>query len=326
MQKRRQINAEPGTERLRSSVAVATEPVRAAAHTVEEQVVWRGSDWARDQAGRSADWARDAGERARDATDQVRTKSEWVRWPFERVAWLFERWVVWPIQERTSISISRNALAAGGLATLAIGLIAFSVITLGGDRSSPDTVVAAAAPASSPAPTPAPAAETPAEPVLRGATPSFDLASGVGVADSSEGEDGSIAAGTSAGATTLEGESGASTSSDDPVPAGPTAMKVARRFAEAFVFYEVGEKPTRTEAIFDETTSPRLSTALEERPPRQPAGVDVPQARVLNLVPGPRSGSAYTVSASLLRLGVTSELRLEIERVNGDWVVTDVRG
>ncbi len=318
MQKRRHINAEPGTERLRSSVAVATEPVRAAAHTVEEQVVWRGSDWARDQAGRSADWARDAGERAR-------TKSEWVRWPFERIAWLFERWVVWPIQERTSISISRNALAAGGLAALAIALIAFSVFTLGGDRGSPDTVIAAA-PASSPAPTPVPVAETPAEPVLRGATPSFDLASGVGVADSSEGEDGSIASGTSAGATTLEGESGASTSSNDPVPAGPTAMKVARRFAEAFVFYEVGEKPDRTEAIFGETTSPRLSKALEERPPRQPAGVDVPQARVLNLVPGPRSGSAYTVSASLLRLGVTSELRLEIEQVNGDWVVTDVRG
>ena len=109
-------------------------------------------------------------------------------------------------------------------------------------------------------------------------------------------------------------------------PAGPTAMKVARRFAEAFVFYEIGDKPARTEAIFDETTSRRLSTALEERPPRQPAGVDVPLARVLNLVPGPRSGSAYTVSASLLRLGVTSELRLEIEKVNGDWVVTDVRG
>ena len=326
MQKRRQINAEPGTERLRSSVAVATEPVRAAAHTVEEQVVWRGSDWARDQADRGADWARDAGERAREATDRVRTKSEWARWPFERIAWLFERWVVWPIQERTSISISRNALAAGGLATLAIALIAFSVITLGGDRSSPDTVVAAA-PTSSPAPTPAPAAETPAEPVLRGAAPSFDLASGVGVADSSsEGEGGSIASGTSAGATALEGETGASTSSDEPVPAGPTAMKVARRFAEAFVFYEIGEKPDRTEAIFDETTSPRLSKALEERPPRQPAGVDVPQARVLNLVPGPRSGSAYTVSASLLRLGVTSELRLEIEQVNGDWVVTDVRG
>jgi hypothetical protein len=103
-------------------------------------------------------------------------------------------------------------------------------------------------------------------------------------------------------------------------------MRVARRFAEAFVYYEIGKKPDRTEAVFDETTSARLATALEQRPPRQPAGIEVPQAKVLNLVPGPRSGSAYTVSVSLLRLGVTSELRLQIEEQNGDWVVTDVRG
>ena len=107
MQKRRQINAEPGTERLRSSVAVATEPVRAAAHTVEEQVVWRGSDWARDQADRGADWARDAGERGPAPSPSGSGGHS------SAIAWLFERWVVWPIQERTSISISRNALAAG---------------------------------------------------------------------------------------------------------------------------------------------------------------------------------------------------------------------
>jgi hypothetical protein len=126
--------------------------------------------------------------------------------------------------------------------------------------------------------------------------------------------------------TTSEGEAGAATSSQEQVPAGPAAMRVARRFAEAFVFYEVGQKPERTQAIFEDTTSPRLATALEQRPPRQPAGVDVPQARVLNLVPGPRSGRTYSVSASLLRLGTTSELRLSIEKKNGTWVVTDVRG
>ena len=206
MQKRRQINAEPGSERLRSSVAIATEPVRAAAHTVEEQVVWRGSDWARDQADRGADWAR-------DASDRARTHSEWVRWPFERVAWLFERWVLWPIQERTSISISRQALGAGGLAALAIALVAFSVITLGGDRSNPRRVVAAA-PISSPAPTPAAATKAPSEPVLRGAAPSFDLAGGVGLADSAEGEAGSMAAGSSAGTTAIETENRATTTSD----------------------------------------------------------------------------------------------------------------
>jgi hypothetical protein len=325
MRKRRQINAEPASERLRSSVAVATEPVRAAAHTVEERV-WRGSDWARDQADRGAEWARDAGQRAREAGGKAHVHSEAWRWPFERVAWLVERWIVWPIQERTSISISRQALTAGGLGILAIAVIAFSVVVLGGNRSTPKHVVAAA-PASAPAPVvPTATAEAPAEPVLRGAAPSFDLASGVGVADSGEGEAGTIASGTSALGDAFEDESGATTSSEDPVPAGPAAMKTARRFADAFVSYEVGEKPQRTAAIFEETTSPRLATALQERPPRQPAGVDVPQARVLNLVPGPRNGSAHTVSVSLLRLGATSELRLEIEKIGDAWVVTDVRG
>jgi hypothetical protein len=103
-------------------------------------------------------------------------------------------------------------------------------------------------------------------------------------------------------------------------------MRVAQRFAEAFVLYEIGERREQTDAVFAETTSERLATALDERPPRQPAGVDVPQARVLNLVPGPRNGRAYTVSASLLRLGTTSELRLEVEKRDGGWVVTDVRG
>jgi hypothetical protein len=316
MQKRRQINAEPGSERLRSSVAAATEPVRAAAHKLEERVVWRGSDWARDQAGRGAEWARDTSER-------VRSRSEGFRWPFEHVAWLAERWVIWPIQERTSIS--RQHLAAGGLAALAVALVAFSVITLGSDGGGSGPVVAKA-PAAPPASATVPAAETRSEPVLQGAPPSFGVGGGVGLSEASGEGTGVISSGTAAATPGSEGEDAAATSSDDPVPAGPAAMRVARKFAGAFVFYEIGEKPGRTEAIFDETTSARLATALEERPPRQPAGVDVPQARVLNLVPGPRNGAAYTVSVSLLRVGVTSELRLEIEKQNGDWVVTDVRG
>ncbi len=317
MQGRRQINAEPGAERLRSSVAAATEPVRAAAHAVEEQVVWRGSDWARDQADRGAEWAR-------DTSETVRTRSEAIRWPFERVAWLVERWFVWPIQELTSIS--KQTLGAAGLAALAVALVAFSVLTLGGGQSSPEPVVAAA-PAPAPSSAPLTPTEATAQPVLRGAKPSFGVGSGVGIGAAAEEGTGTISAGESSPtAIGAEDEAAATSATDEPVPAGPTAMKVARRFAEAFVYYEVGEKPARTAAVFDETTSSRLATALEQRPPRQPAGVDVPQARVLNLVPGPRSGTSYTVSASLLRLGVTSELRLEIEKQNGDWVVTDVRG
>ena len=71
----------------------------------------------------------------------------------------------------------------------------------------------------------------------------------------------------------------------------------------------------------------QLAKALGERPPRLPANGKVPKARVVNLVPGPRAGKAYTVSVSLLRVGVTSELRLELEEEkDGGWRVTNVLG
>jgi hypothetical protein len=159
-------------------------------------------------------------------------------------------------------------------------------------------------------------------PVLRGAAPKFKPATEVeGVASAESGDASLAAAGSVASA-----EGGAESSSGRAVAAGPAAMKVARRFSEAFVFYEVGDRSARTEAVFAETTTPRLAAALEERPPRQPESVDVPRARVLNLVPGPRRGRTYTISASLLRVGLTSELRLELKKKNGVWRITDVRG
>ena len=82
----------------------------------------------------------------------------------------------------------------------------------------------------------------------------------------------------------------------------------------------------RSKVVFGETATPQLATALAERPPRLPADAKVPKARVVNLVPGPRAGKAYTVSVSLLRVGVTTELRLELGKKQGSWAVTDVRG
>ena len=93
--------------------------------------------------------------------------------------------------------------------------------------------------------------------------------------------------------------------------------EIARRFSEAFVFYEVGKWPERAKTIFDETASPQLAAALDERPPRLPADAEVPQARVVNLVSGPRRGKAYTMSVSLLRVGLTSELRLKLNKKTG---------
>ena len=104
-------------------------------------------------------------------------------------------------------------------------------------------------------------------------------------------------------------------------------MKVARRFAEAFVFYEIGEKPARTEGGLRRNHE-RRAWRRRSRNGRRASRPESMSRRPASSTssPGPRSGSAYTVSVSLLRVGVTSELRLEIEKENGDWVVTDVRG
>ena len=70
-----------------------------------------------------------------------------------------------------------------------------------------------------------------------------------------------------------------------------------------------------------------VTKALLQRPPRQPAGVKVPKAKVLNVVPAPSHERIYPVSVSLLRVGATSELRLELEQLkNKQWRVANVLG
>jgi hypothetical protein len=312
MTRRGQINSDPVAPRLRSKVAAAgepvraaTEPVRAAAWKLEQRYLWRAADWIRGQA------------------EAVKWPLKRIKWPLERIAWVAEQRVIWPLADRTAGS--GRIVGAGALAALAVAVTAIGIVALSGSDGSPPRVVESAPVTATATPPPA-APETAAKPVLRGAPPSFEIGDGVGVTGTAAERSEEIGAGTSIASAPSSGEAGATTSSREAVPAGPAAMKVARRFADAFVFYEIGERPELTAAVFAETTSRRLAAALEDRPPRQPAGVEVPQARVLNLVPGPRSGRAYSVSASLLRLGTTSELRLQIEKKNGSWVVTDVRG
>jgi hypothetical protein len=201
-----------------------------------------------------------------------------------------------------------------------------------GDEALPERV-AVATPVATPTAAPQPSTAQPQGPALHGVSPNFKVAKGAGVskpaesdAAAAEPEAPQSTSETSTETTPVEAGAGATTSSAKPVPAGPAAMKVARRFSEAFVFYEIGERPARAKAVFGETATPELATALGERPPRLPADAKVPKARVVNLVPGPRAGKAYTVSVSLLRLGLTSELRLELSKKQGSWVITDVRG
>lgn len=111
-------------------------------------------------------------------------------------------------------------------------------------------------------------------------------------------------------------------------PVAPKAAKqTARRFAEAFVVYEVGGVDGKVRSEFRHTSTKQLSRALLHRPPRQPAAVKVPQAKVVTVVAGPSKDGVYPVSVSLLRVGATSELRLELEQgVGKKWQVTNVLG
>jgi hypothetical protein len=165
-----------------------------------------------------------------------------------------------------------------------------------------------------------------------GAGSSGGASGGASSADSTPPEAGEGASGAEAAASggaggSAEEGAAATTSRAKAVPAGRAATKVARRFSQAFVFYEVGEHPARAKAVFGETATPQLAEALAERPPRLPANVKVPKAKVVNLVPGPRRGKSYTVSVSLLRVGVTSELRLSLRQSKAEgWRVINVLG
>ncbi|HUC08101.1 MAG TPA: hypothetical protein VMR96_08425 [Solirubrobacterales bacterium] len=289
---------------FRSSIANA-------AFAVEERVVWGGAD-------------------------VLSRIAEMIKWPFERVIWAIERGFVWPLEERTDgWSAPVRMLGVVALVLLAAGAGVLGLVWASGSGGGgTSSVQQAAAPAPAPivrqVPSPAPAA---AAPVLQGAKPDFAAEPETGVAKSA----GEIASSDSAAATsgsTAEVAKSASSANGSAAgaaaakPAGPAATKVARQFAGAFVLFETGRKTPAVRTTFNETATPQLTRELLQRPPRLPAGVEVPKAKVLNVVAGPQRGGTYTLSVSLLRVGVTSELRLDmqLDPKTSEWRVTDVRG
>jgi hypothetical protein len=289
---------------LRSSIANA-------AFAVEERVVWGGAD-------------------------VVRRIAEAIKWPFERIVWAIERGLVWPLEERTGDwSGPVRVLGVVALALLAAGAGVLGLVWASGSGGGGAPVVQqAAAPVPAPivreAPQPAAAA---AAPVLQGAKPNFSAEPDAGVAKSS-GEIGRSDSAAATSGSTAEVAKSASSSDGSAAdttaakPAGPAATKVARQFSGAFVLFETGRKTPEVRTTFNETATPQLTRELLQRPPRLPAGVEVPKAKVLNVVAGPHQGDTYTLSVSLLRVGVTSELRLDMQRdpKTSEWRVTDVRG
>jgi hypothetical protein len=255
--------------------------------------------------------------------------------------------VLWPLGDRfLGLDEAARAAVAGGVVALvlAIGIGGYSLLSSGGgDPASAPTVALKSEPLPAPAPSkPAPKPEP--DPTLQGADPVFkapaeDKASKVGGSEAVEAEAGAPSAGASTGnpatdtfstsstATAATAGATASRASVEGPPAGPAAVAVARKFADAFVVYETGGDAATVRRAFKATAVPQVTKALLQRPPHQPAGVKVPKAKVLNVVAAPSHDRIYPVSVSLLRVGATSELRLEMEQLkNKQWRVANVLG
>jgi hypothetical protein len=281
--------------------------------------------------------------------DALRHGGDLVKWPFERVAWEIRRGIFWRARDRfDSLGPVTRGAGFGLIILLVAGAGVTGLLLATPDRTTEQasTVAAVAEPdrVATPAPKPQPAPEP--QPTLRGATPIFqpesesgkgEKRSGGGKSSSSSTTISSSGSGqpkplasvlSSSGpqAAAASASSSAREGKDDPV-AGPKALEVAREFAAAFVLYETGRGDREVRKAFAQTTAPELRHSLLRRPPRLPANVKVPKAKVLNVVPGPARGGVYTVSVALLRVGLTSELRLDMEPGKGKrWQVTNILG
>ncbi|HEY0318532.1 MAG TPA: hypothetical protein VGC49_09595 [Solirubrobacterales bacterium] len=300
--------------------------IRAAAESVslavEEHVLWRGGD-------------------------ALKVVFEVVRRSFDRLVWVIQRGLIWPLEDRSALlSGPARALASAAVLLVAVAaVVGGAVLASSGGSEQPAATTATLAAAKPPLEVPASsAAESTPEPTLHGAAPVFEPSgkksggSGVEAEEPVPPTPPRSPATTSSSASPATdkissvpspsaGDARASTSAVEARPAGPAAIAVAREFAAAFVLYETGGDKAEVRKAFGATATSELSRSLLRRPPRLPAKVKVPKAKVVNVVAGPSQGGIYSVSVSLLRVGVTSELRLAMERLkNHGWRVTNVLG
>jgi hypothetical protein len=266
----------------------------------------------------------------------------------ESAAFPVQEKVVWPLEDRTEKMGPRvRTLCFGAVVLVAAAAGVAGLIWAAPDgphNAGTSPVATTAAPI---AVVKAPPEKKPAAPTLHGADPVFKAPQGQTASSQVDPAKAIVKSApatpsTSApSASTSEAASSSTASSSSPshsspskqtsaldgAPAGPAAISVARDFAGAFVVYETGGIDGAVRKSFGTTATPELAKALLKRPPRLPANVTVPKAKVLNVVPAPSHGTVYPVSVSLLRVGVTSELRLELEQLKGkDWRVTNVLG
>jgi hypothetical protein len=212
-----------------------------------------------------------------------------------RLRWLVEQRVAWPLADelRDRGEFARTAVATAAIA-LALAAATGGVLTSrggDGDEARPRTAIAASTPT-------AYIAETETGQALDGVAPTF--------ADERTAQQ-------------------AAPAKPRPAPHDPVG-RTAWEFAQAFVLYEIGQADQVRER-FARICTPALARSLAESPPRLPANVEVPKARVLNVVMGKRAGERVEASVSLVRLEAVSEVRLTLERSKRHgWRVSEVRG
>ena len=261
---------------------------------------------------------------------------------FERVAYFLRARLIWPFEDRTDAmgpSGRHLSFAAVILLAACVGVAGLVWAAPDGPHHSAPTQVAETSAPLAAAVTATP--EKQAQPTLHGATPVFkpskeqagasevDPAAAIvgSAADSADAPAAQSDASTDSETLAATSSSGTKSAELKGPPAGPKALAVARDFADAFVLYETGGTDSTVRTAFGTTATPALAKALLQRPPRLPANVKVPQAKVLNIVAAPSRGRVFPLSVSLLRVGVTSELRLDMEWLKGKrWRVTNVLG
>jgi hypothetical protein len=218
-----------------------------------------------------------------------------------------------PLLSRLSIPIREISIVLGTIA-VAVGVGVGVATLLGGSDSAPK--ISSSHPASAQQASAAVPGAPSGPATLEGVAPNFK--------GSQQATPGSTAAKTQA--SPLANTNSKPSSIPPGVADNISAIQTARTFSGAFVLYEIGQTDAQVRKTFRATATPALARALEDRPPRLPGSVDVPTAKVQNIVLGTEKGKQVDASVSLLRLGATSELRLTLTRDKDGWAVSEVRG
>lgn len=302
---------------MRGMLEDATWPLRKLMWRIEEKLLWPIADAFRGWTGHSF------------AHTRVEAMPEVIAEPSAPELEAGAHPVKRPLMPRTRARIRARLGRPGRDLVVVLGTVGVAAIVgigiaklAGGPSVKPASESVQVGPAQPGVPAPVPTGSATATPAgsaqLQGAAPNFKAHSKT----------------TPSGTQTASGAQASPTSATNSAPSSippgvagdAAALAAARDFSGAFVLYEVGKTSAKVKQTFARTATPALAKALRDRPPRLPSSVKVPTAKVQNVVLGVKSGKQVQASASLLRLGQLSELRLTLLDRHGEWLVSEVRG